>query len=365
MADYSKAGAAKAKQDAQDKIAQSGRDFDKLTGGSDADVDAAREGARQDGDQTIGQKYAEGKLKTTFFNPGAADFGGNPDSAAAYKQIARNHMADNDAEQGANNAAMQRSLANMRGASARPGSIENKLLSQREQDSRGVQGDAVRYSMDQAMGTAPSATAYQTRGAMNDAMAAQATSAGSARGLGGLAGSQIGATAHGAATGNIAAMGGNARAGEIGAGIQSYGQQAGQMTGQDMTRLGMSNQNGMFNRELNDKWGVGNAQLLASQGQLGNGYNAIDQGWFDESMSPEEMQFQLDQQAAGWAHGAESGKAGAQIAQGDERAKQTQALAGGLIQGGLTAVGSLAGPVGAAAGGMAGSAINAGTARYY
>ncbi len=302
-----------------------------------------------------------------FYNPGSANYGGRSDGVEFYKGQARIGMTENDAQQASNNAALNKSLLAMKGADARgPMSVENKLLSQRESQSRSVQGDALKYSMAQAMGTAPSAAAFQTRGALNEAMGGYHAGAGAARGLAALSGAQtIGAAGLGGSAGSIGAQGADARAGEIGAGIQSYGAQAGQMVGQDLTRNGMGNQNSQFNRGLNDDWKLGNANLAIGQGRLGVAQSGTDQGWFAESMKPADIQFQLDQEAAAWEAGANADRAAADIGGDVAKRQQTQALVGGITQAGLTAVGSLAGPAGSAAGGLAGTAINSATRKYY
>ncbi len=314
----------------------------------------------------VGDLDSIGKEAGTEFNIGNAEYGG-PGGVEFYKKEALKGMADNDAAQAGNNAAMKSALAAMKGAHSRgPQSVENKLLSSREAAARGTQGDAAGYAMAQAMGTAPSAAEFQTRGAMNDLMSARSGALGGARGLAGLAGSQMDTSASaGSGAGQAAMAGGNARSGEIAKGIQGYGQIAGQMAGQDLTRLGISDQNNQFNSKLNDEWAMGNANNAIGRAKLADAMRGTDQGWFKESMDPADIQFRLNQEGQGWEAGYETDKAGLAYAKDIAQRQQTAATVGGITQAGLTAVGSLAGPAGAAAGGLAGSAINSATRKYY
>lgn len=304
-----------------------------------------------------------GREATTFRNPGATEYGGI--GAQAYKDSAMGHMYDNDAAQAANRAGMAGSFANMttdRGMMSK----ENADLSAREDASRNTQLDAANLNMQAAMGNAPSEASYNTRLGMDQVAAGASGAAGSARGLAGLGGAQMaGAQAAAGAGSNLAYAGGLGRSKEVTDAMGQYGMQAGQIRGQDLTRLGMSNQNALFNAELNDSWKLGNAGVLAGQAGLGNKYSNIDQQWFGQAMQPDDIQFQFDQEAAGWQAGADIDAAAMKYQKDVEGRQNTQALAGGVAQAGLTALGSMAGPAGAAVGGMAGSAINSSTRKYY
>ncbi len=313
----------------------------------------------------LGSQVGKGLNKTTYFNPGSANYGGSPDAASQYHDIAAAHIGDNDAQQAANSAALGNSVANMNGDRG-PQAVENAALSGREANTRGEQGKMLDLSMKAAMGQAPSEAAYNQKLAMNKIGSGLAGMQGSAKGLAGLTGAQgVGGAQAGELAGDEAFKGGMGRSKEIGNAIGMYGSQAGQVRGQDLTRLGMSNQNQLFNTGLNNDWRVGNANLATAQAGLGVTQDQMDQQWFGESMKPADIQFQLDQEMAAQEAGAGLDKAAAQVAQDKSDRQNTQALVGGITQAGLTAVGSMAGPAGAAAGGMAGSAINSATKKYY
>ncbi len=300
-----------------------------------------------------------------YQSPGSADYGGSPGAAAEYSAEALRHMGDNAGQQASNASALSSSLSNMR-SDRGPQSPGNAELSAKEAATRGEQGKVLDLSMNAAMGGAPSVSDYATRLGMNKISEGAAGASGSARGLSGMSGAQLGAgQIAGANAGEAAYQGGIGRSGEIGQAIGQYGQQAGQMRGQDLTTLGTSNQNAIFNADLNDKWKLGNANLAVGQANLGNSQQGLNQQWFGQSMSPEDIQFQMDQEAQGWQAGANTDAAGAKYAKDNANRQNTQAVAGAITQAALTGVGSLGGPAGAMAGGMAGTAINSATKKYY
>lgn len=363
MADYSSRGAqAQAEEDRRVQQAEQDRmaaDHD-FAGGQLGDIQRAewaKQGRLNDTGHAVG--------RDVYQNPGSHDYGGEG-GVEHYKKWAMEGAAQNDAAQKANSGALAGSIAAMKGADARgPMAIENKLLAEREAMTRGQQIDAVGLARDAAMGKAPSEAEFQTRIGMNDTMAQHAGNMGGARGLAGLGGAQLGSAAVGQASGNMAMQGGLARSKEIGEALGLYGGLSGQTRGQDLTRLGVSNQNARFNQGLNDDWKIGNANNAIAQGRLGVGQGQLDAGWYDEAMKPEEIQFRYDQELAAEQAGASIDRAGALVAKDKDKRANTQQIVGGATQGTLTAIGSLGGPAGAAAGGMGGTAINAATARYY
>ena len=300
-----------------------------------------------------------------YVNPGSADFGGGPGMAGFYKDSAANHISDNDGQQASNASGLANSISNMNGDRG-PQSVENSVLSGRESATRNEQGKALNLSMQAAMGGAPSAAAYNQKLSENKIASGLSGMQGQAKGLAGLGSAQISGNATaGELAGDGAFKAGMGRSNEIGNAIGTYGAQAGQVRGQDLTRLGMSNQNNLFNTGLNNEWKVGNANLAAGQANLGNSQDQMDQQWMGESMKPEDTQFQMDQQMAAQQAGAGLDAAAASKAKDNANRQNTQAIVGGGIQAGLTMAGSVAGPAGAVAGGMAGTAINSATKRYY
>lgn len=361
MASKADAAAAQAAQQAKDQ----------------ADVDKSKAPLNPDGsnlnDISVGAQIGANNKQyqdTTqvYHDPGSADYGQNVNGNGVkfYGDEAKGMMAGNDVEQkqSADNAAAALKAAQTAGG--RVGSKENGTLSARADVARNQELDAANINRIAAQGGAPSAAAGQAKLGMNATMAANAGAAGSARGLAGLSGTSLaGAATTGATAGNIAATAGSARSGEIGQAIQDYGSQAGQIRGQDLTRLGTGDQNAMANAGMNDAYAVGEANLAAGNLGLGVQQQAVDNGWFGQSMAPADIQFQLDQEAQGWQAGANTDAAVNAVAKSEAQRQQTAATVGGITQAGLTAVGSMAGPVGAAAGGMAGTAINSATQKYY
>lgn len=317
----------------------------------------------------FGDAMRENNPRLNFMNPGSADYGGAPDMADWYRQNAREHMGDNDAQQAATKTGLMGAYAGMRGQGGAQAS-ENAFLSGREGQSRNQQMEALGLMNQAASGNAPSVAAYQTKIGQQDALSNYVGAAGGARGLGALAGGQAsGSAATGLASGNLGMAGATARGNEIAQELGQYGKTSGQVAGQDLTRLGMSNQMSQFNAGLGNDWRLGNANLAAGYGQLDNQQRGIDQAWFGQSMQPADIQFQMDQEAAQWEAQAGMDKALGQISRQQDKEAARNQLAGGIAQAGLTAIGSLAGPAGAAlggvAGGMANSAIGASTRKYY
>ena len=300
-----------------------------------------------------------------YVSPGAAEFGGGPGMGNYYKVSAENHISDNDGQQASNAAALNNSVSNMKGDRG-PQSTENAVLSGREAATRTQQGKALNLSMKAAMGGAPSAAAYNQKLSENKINSGLSGMQGQAKGLAGLGSAQISGNATaGELAGDEAFKGGMGRSKEIGDAIGTYGAQAGQVRGQDLTRLGMNNQNSLFNTGLNNDWKVGNANLASAQANLGTGQDQMDQQWFGESMKPGDAQFQMDQQMAAQQAGAGLDSAAAARAKDNANRQNTEAVVGGFTQAGLTGLGSLGGPAGAALGGMAGTAINSATRKFY
>lgn len=332
---------------------------------SNAQGDAERADMRARGVKHV-QSDEEGHTQQTKYNyvdPGSADYGGSPDMAAFYKNRAIQGGQANDAQQADNSTALGRSLK-AAGSYRGPQANENPELLAREAASRGEQVGMLDLSRSAALGQAPSEASERTNIGFNDILGARAGAVGGARGLSALNGSQGGATV-GMAGGNMAAAGGMARSKEIENAIGSYGSQAGQVRGQDLTRLGTSNQNNIFNAKLNDDWRVGNANLAAGQANLSNAYGATDLGWFGEQMSPEDKQFQYDQEMAALLAGQKGDEAGAQIARNRESREAARQTASGAAVGGMTALGTVyGGPVGGAVAGQGTSAALESTRRY-
>jgi hypothetical protein len=292
-----------------------------------------------------------------FINPGSADWGGDQ-GVAFYRDAAAAAGKQNDAAQATNEAAMRRSFVNMTGDRGTVYS-EDAGLSGASAATRAEQLNALNLSRDAAMGLAPSEAAYQTKIGMNDIAAARSSQMGGARGLSALGGAQtMGSAAAGQSAGNLAMQGGLARSKEIADAVGMYGTQAGTVRDQDLSRLGLSNQNSMFNAKLNDDWKMGNANLLAQQGNLGNAQSGVDLGWMGEQYRGQDKQFQYDQEMAAKEAGADADAVGAALAKNRESRENTRQLVNGGVVAGATAVGTaFGGPVGGAAGSTAGQAF--------
>ncbi len=288
---------------------------------------------------------------TTYINPAAADV-----QAGVYKDNAQQHLKDNDALQASNAGGLANSLSNMK-ANRGPVSVENNTLNARADATRGQQMQSLDLNRAAAEGKAPSLAAGQTTLGMNTAMAGRAGAMGSARGLTGLNGAQAAAGQGVAAqAGDTAFAGGMGRSKEIGDAIGMYGSQAGDVRNQDYKRLGISDQNSMFNADTNDKWKLGNANLAASQGRLGVAQNGTDMGWQQEAMDPAARQFENDQEMSQIQAGANAEQAAAQIARNRESRNSARSVGGQAFTAGMTIAGTaLGGPAGGALGGLGGS----------
>lgn len=314
-------------------------------------------------DDLFGGHMAQNVDNTTFHNPGSANYGGSPEAAGFYHDKAVQNGQANDAEQASNAGAMQRSLGNMTGDRG-PQATENWQMSGAAGKTRNEQLGALELQRQAASGGAPSAAAVQTRMGMDQAMgqALQATG----RGVSGLSGAQAASgAALGSTAGGLAATGGMARSKEITDAMGLYGSQAGGVRGQDLNRLGMSNQNNAFNAQQNAQWKVGNANLLAQQGNLATNQRGSDLAWQGAAMDPAMAQFQMDQEMAATEAGADADKAAASIARNRESDANTRGLVGGAFGAGLGMLGSMAGPAGGMAGSYAGQAMGNQIGRYF
>lgn len=314
-----------------------------------------------DSDQAQAQLTGMGR---TYINPGAADYGGAADMADWYKQNAREHMGDNAGARESAQRGLDAAYAGMKGGASQ--AQENYYLSNKEAGVRGQQLEVLNLQGAAARGNAPSVAAAQTKLGQQDVLSNHFSQAGGTRTLGGMTGAQVGGAASaGRAAGDIGFQGGMARGQEIAGELGQYGKTSGQVAGQDLTRLGTSNQMGQFNASQGNDWQLGNANLAAGYGGLMNQQDSLGQRWFAESMKPGDIQFGLDQEAAGWQAGQSAEQAALALEQARDRKNFMGSVAGGIAQAGLTAIGSLAGPAGTALGGMAGSAIGAATRKYY
>ncbi len=334
---------------------------------SQSEIAAAKTAARTAASEQMGKDYNSEDVLQGFrdegnknaYDPGSADVGGGPGMGEQYRQAALAGMHGGDASYDANAAALNNSVANMkqdRGDQA----VENQKLLAREAAGRSTQMDALGLSREAALGGGPSASAYQTRGAMDSVMGGQASAMGSAHGLSALGGAQSG-TGLATQAGNAAVQGGMGRSREMSDNIGMYGSQASAVRGGDLSRLHEGDSNSIFNSNLNNSWKVGNANLAAKQGELGNQQENLRGAWYDASAEPAKKQAQYDQIMQGMEHGMSAGDAAARIAQGQAEDERNRSIAKGVASGVGGALGSFGGPVGtaggAAFGGMLGSSL--------
>lgn len=348
-------------EDADDYYSQEGARRNKEA--SAKALNDARERAERTDDWDFYKDLRLGLL-SRYDSPGSANYGGRG-GVAMYKELGRQGMSENDDAQVRTQAGLANSLAAAY-ADRGPMAVENATLAAREATTRGDQLGALGLNMKAAMGQAPSEARYQTELGMNQALANYASGAGAARGGAAMAGAQLaGGQQAGITAGEVGTQGGMARGEEIAKELAQYGTLAGQVRGQDLTRLGMANQMSQFNADLNDKWKLDQMGLAAGYGGLGVQQGAQDMGWFAESMKPEDIQFQMDQEVAGWEAGARTDRAALDFKSAQEAQAANAALAGGIAQAALTAVGSMAGPAGAMLGGLAGGAMSSATRKFY
>jgi len=295
----------------------------------------------------------------TPVNPGSTQVGGHKGGGQEIHDAALAGMHRGDAAYDANQSAMNGSIANMkqdRGVM----SPENSTLLGREAATRGQQVDSLGLDRNAAEGNAPSASAFQTRGDMNNIMAGNAGAMGGARGLGALNGGQVlGASTGANAAGGAAFNGGMGRSSEMGTAMGMYGSNANNVRGGDLNRLEQSSKNSMFNSDLNNNWKTSNAALAAKQGELGNEQEKMRGAWYDASTEPAQRQAGYDQTMNGMQHGQNAADASAAVARSRADQDRQRKLAGDAGVAGLTLVGTaFGGPAGGALAGMGGSYIN-------
>jgi hypothetical protein len=295
---------------------------------------------------------------TKAVNPGSADVGGYAGAGQVIHDTALGYMRQGDKAYDANAAALNQSLSNMQGGRGNMAN-EDPTLVARQNATRGMQMDALGLARAQALGTAPSAAARQTEAAQQAAMEGSAAAKGGARGLSALGSAQNG-QALGMASSNAATAGGLARSKEIQNGLGMYGSQASGVVGGDLARQQQSDQMAQFNAGLNNQWQLGNADLAAKQGALGNQQENLRGAWYDASTRPAEMQAQFDQTMQGMQNGQSAAEAQAAInaaqaenARNAQIGQQLGATTFGMI--GTAAGGPAGGAVGSTFGGMGGS----------
>lgn len=309
----------------------------------------------------IGNQLAA-KLKAdpnfTYQNVGAANVGGYTGGAQDLQDSGLAGMAQNDVQQAQNAAALQNSIANMQTNGAQ--NVQNPYLAATAAQGRNDQLGALAALQSQANGGAPSAAAYNTRGAIDAAGAANAGMMGSAHGLSALTGAQSGGVMASNSMG-AAGAGATAAQAQTTAGLTGLGSGATNLRQNDLTALQNSDQSALFNSSQANSWKLGQANLAATQGALGNAQSQSDQNWYTAAMDPTYRQLSYDQQMNAIANGQSASQAAADFAAQQSNQQAEQGLIAGGVQAGMTAAGSLAGPAGtaagAAAGGMAGSAL--------
>lgn len=295
-----------------------------------------------------------------FHNPGAAEFGGDAGMGDWYKNVQLGDSHNNDGLQNSAAGAAAFGLAQMKGQRG-PQSVENGSLVGREAGGRSGQMDAMGMARTAAMGGAPSEAAFQTTQGMNTLMGANATAMGGARGLSALNGAGLGGSAIGAAATGVAQQGGLGRSREMGEALGQYGTLAGNVRGQDLSRLAQNSQNSNFNADLNDKWSLGQGQNAVNAGKLGNSLDLTDQARYGASMQPAEMQFGADQESQGWQAGANTDKSAIQYAKDQAKRKSDHDLYMGIGGSVVGAAGTMAGgPMGGAAASAGWQAANSG-----
>lgn len=228
-------------------------------------------------------KVGTNNFQASPYQPGAVNWGGYEGGADAWTEIGRQGMLD---AQGASGYA-QGQMMGERG----PQANENATLANREAEARGSdQAGAIQLAREAAMGMAPSEAAYLQQEGLNQAMANQTSTAGSARGAGAMA------VAQGRAAGNTAGLmnqaytqGSALRAQEMANARGQYGGLAGQQREQDIQRLGMGNQMSQFNANANDQYRLG-------MGQLGVQYGNQGLGWYQGAQNPYNNQANIDLQ---------------------------------------------------------------------
>jgi hypothetical protein len=296
-----------------------------------------------------------GKRGMGYRNPGSADYGGSG-GVEFYSNVADGMAARNNQRALQNQSGMARSSANASNRRGEMVQMDQGGLAANEMG-RNAQLQAMDMQRSAAMGEAPSAADYQTRLAMDSGMGQQSAAMGSARGLAGLSGAQGQSAAMAQSAGNAGAAGGLARSKEMATNLGMYSSAADNMRSGDISTLGLSNQNQLFNKNLNDQWQVGNANLLASQANLGNAYSDSDIDWQEEKNRIASKQFEYDQRMAAGEAGAEMDAAGARIAAARESRDNKRKLAAGIGTAAGTALGSFGGPGGMALGGVGGGLL--------
>ena len=338
----------------------------------DADyVDEVRAGTN-DSDGQVGEALET--VGRRFRSPGAADWGGDPGAVERFRQEAKGRMTVNDDQQGRTSRGMADSLHKMRTERGDQAVADPENLAAMEATRRDQMG-SLKQNFEAAKGNAPSVANYQMLAGQDAALAQRASMAGSSRGLSGLSGAQA-SGANAASMGAMGAAGQHSmeRGAEQAKALGLVSAQAGQVRGQDLSGLEMSNGMKTFNSNLNDNYKVQNANQLAADGRLGVAQSASDLAWLQESQHGTMKQFGYDQNIAAIEAGNSGTEAAAARAARDFADSQRRQLVGGSISAGLTLAGTvggglIGGPVGAglggSLGGAAGSGVNGIAGRYY
>lgn len=227
----------------------------------------------------LGEQWddATGTIKNPYNEPDPwkANYGmANQDVANFW-----NHRAIGERDRNAANADMFMGRMGNAAQGTQVGAYENAFQSNRENQARGNQLEALGMMRSAALGEAPSVAQNQLFAGLNQANAQQAASAAGARGAGALANAQTNAAANVAAAGQQtnqqAAM---LRAQEMAEARGAFGGMTNNLRGADQARLQMGNQMSQFNAgQANDmsKFNAGQRNTNAyNMGMLGNQANA-------------------------------------------------------------------------------------------
>lgn len=257
-------------------------------GGANAgQVAAATYGAQKVSEGNILDDYMEGGQVNYNATPYTAPpnyYGGYEEAYIDQANIGQQGMFGAQANQDAFNAEAFRDRG--------PQAWENANLSNNEAWSRGYdQQGALQLAREAAMGNAPSEAAWQQQRGLDQAIAAQQSQIGGARGAAAIANAQ------GNAAGNIANLQNQAysnaaqlRAQEMANARGQYGALAGQMREQDQARLGQANQMSQFNATNNDAY-------RTNMGTIGAQYGNQAADWYTKYQDPYKTQGILNGQA--------------------------------------------------------------------
>lgn len=234
------------------------------------------------------------------YNTPPAQYGNSPTGAMDARNEGMGRLANNDPAQRAIGGGM--AYANGEAVNGRPGAdMDQTAANNQASGADGNQAGAIELARRQAMGTSPSAAAYQLQAGLTQGLAQQTSMSRGARGGAALATAQSNAGYNqGAMQQNAYTQGGMLKSQDMATGRGIYGSLTNQKRGQDQAAVGMANEFSQANQHAADNYQLGMGNAAVGFGGVANAQNGADFSNAQNAMDPVWQQDDANQDAQGW-----------------------------------------------------------------